>query len=112
MDIHKTNVNIIRQQSFDLISYLDTVKEVKMDILQEKFNELFTTSPTLFNYILKNYSITRNNKEKETQFKQNLDMLLSSVKDVQNGKMTQTQASGKVGVHLAHTFIPNFKDLR
>jgi hypothetical protein len=112
MDIHKTNVNAIRQQSFDLISFLDSVKEVNVDILHEKFNVLFTTSPTLFNYILKNYSTTRNDKEKETLFKQNLDVLLSSIKDVQNGKMTQTQASGKVGVHLANTFIPNFKDLR
>lgn len=114
MNIHKTNTDIIRQETFGLISYLDTItgQNVELDSIKHKFDNLYKTSPTLFNHVLKNYSKTRNNREEEIKFKNNLDILLDGIKNVQKGKTTHTEASGKVGVHLAHTYIPNFENLR
>jgi hypothetical protein len=113
-EIQKTNTTVIRQETFGLISYLDTIrgKDTELDIIKKKFPVLYHTSPTLFNHVLNNYSKTRNNRIEETKFKYNLDMLLSGIENVQKGKVTHTEASGKVGVHLAHTYIPNFENMR
>ena len=113
MDIHKTDVNIIRQETLDLISALDNnTVNLNVSDLQESFKNLFTTSPTLFAFIIKNYSKTRNDKKEEEKFKQNLNLILNGVKDVQLGRVSHTEASGKVGTHLAHTYIPDFKNMR
>ena len=113
MDINKTNVNVIRQETLDLISALDNnVENLNVSDLQESFKNLFTTSPTLFSFIIKNYSKTRNDKREEEKFKLNLNTLLNSIQDIQLGKVSHTEASGKIGTHLAHTYIPDFKNMR
>jgi hypothetical protein len=110
----KIDVNVIRKESFDLINELDlnVGKNVLVSTLQEKFNNLYSNSPTLFNYILTNYEKTRHNIENENKFKENLDLLLSKILQVQQGYCTQNEASEKIGTHLANVYIPNFKNLR
>ena len=113
MDIHKTDINLIRQETLDLITILDeNTSNLNVSDLEIRFKNLFDTSPTLFSFIIKNYKKTRNDKREEDKFKQNLDLILNGIRDVQLGRVSHTEASGKVGTHLAHTYIPDFKNMR
>lgn len=102
--IHKTDVDKIKKEIQDLLEILNT-NVCKSDIiLKKRFNYLFTTSPTLFNFIMKNYK--SNNKE---VFKKNIEMMLGLIKNIQTSQISQYDASTIVGQSIGEQYIPQLR---
>ena len=109
--IHKTNVDLIRKQVYDLIKDLEGnhSSSIQSDpsLLEEKYNYLFNTSKTLFKYIVTQYGTSRFNQD---VLDKNLDMMLKSITKIQSSKLTQEDASIQIGESLAKQYIPQMQD--
>ena len=111
-NIHNTNVNEIHKQVSSLLIDLDDIiskNEEPSDFansLHKRYKTLFTTSKTLFDFILKNYG---NNTFDKSHFQKNLDMMLNAILNIQNSQLTQEQASISIGKSLASQYIPQYK---
>ena len=108
-NIHNTKVDLITEQVDNLLFHLKTnnnKEEVDVIFLQRKYKHLFKTSPTLFNFIIKNYNTPKFDKE---YFDKTLNLMLGSIKQVQDNNTSVHNASVLVGQHLAETFIPQLK---
>lgn len=75
-------------------------------LLEKKYKYLSSNSPTLFKYILKNYGQKDFDK---AFFEKTIKLMLVNIENIQNSKISQHDASEKVGTHLAHQFIPQLR---
>ena len=98
--IHDTDIVKIKTQINTMLELLDQNTIKSELILKNRFNYLFTTSPTLFNFILKNHT---------TQDRDNLlnkiNMMLSLINKIQNSEISLYDASAKVGQEMADEYI-------
>lgn len=105
-NIHNTKVDLITEQVDNLLLHLKSNNDVDIDFLQRKHKHLFKTSPTLFNFIIKNYNTPNFDKD---YFDKTLNLMLGSIKQVQDNNTSVHNASVLVGQHLAESFIPQLK---
>lgn len=114
--IHNTKVTFIKNEVFDLIKELSLMRyvhkpkrnhndqdDVNVVYLKNKYKNLSSTSPTLFNLILS--EATKNSFDK-TAFNNKINEMLDLITNIQSSKISQDDASEKVGVMLANEFIP------
>lgn len=104
-NIHDTNVNKIKQQVHNLITDINN-GEKDTDILESKYNYLYSTSKTLFNFVIKETTKSTFNKQ---QFDKNLEFMLDNITKIQNSELSQHKASENIGKLLAKQFIPQYK---
>lgn len=110
-NIHDTDVNKLRNEIYDLLTELDTINTVK-DVLEKesyftnKYEYTIRTSKTLYDLIIKSYKNINFDKK---QFLININMMLSSIENIQRDKISQHDASINVGETLATQFIPQLK---
>lgn len=111
-NINDTNTNKVNFQVNELLQELDEILKNNDSIdsytsdLKNKYNYLWSTSQTLYNYILRQYG--KPNFDKEF-FNKNLNMMLQSIENIQKSKVSQYDASVSVGKELASQYIPNLK---
>jgi hypothetical protein len=104
-----TNVDLIKQQTYQLIEELLTTEPSQNQgkiYLENKYNYLFKISPGLFNFIIKEALSSNFNLKK---FQNKLNIMLKYIKDIQESKISQHTASEKIGIVIADEYIP--KDL-
>lgn len=109
-NINDTNVDTITEQVDNLLYDLKSRAEgepIDEARLQRKYKHLYKTSKTLFNFILKNHK--DNNFDKE-YFDKTLNLMLGSIRSIQNKSSSVHDESVLVGKHLAQTFIPQYKN--
>jgi Asp-tRNA(Asn)/Glu-tRNA(Gln) amidotransferase B subunit len=110
-DIHKTNVEKIKQDIAELIKelketdyiYTKTPGDTMFESLQNKYNYLYKTSKTLFAFIVQEANKTNFSKE---NFDKKINEILNLILKIQKSELTQNEASEKVGVMLANEYIP------
>lgn len=100
-----TDVNNIKVQVQDLISDLANNNNYDKSLLEAKYNYLYVTSKTLFDFIVKNIK-EANDKFDMELFNLNLNQMLNYIVKIQNNELTQNDASESVGSLLANQFIP------
>ena len=105
-NINKTKVDTIKEQVYNLIADLKNTSSNDTEHLQDKYNHLYTTSKTLFNFIIKEHNKTNFNKE---LFDRNLNQMLSHISRIQKDEISQNDASENIGQLLAKQFIPQCK---
>lgn len=108
-NINDTNVDIITKQVDDLLYELRAHtggQRIDETRLQRKYKDLYNTSKTLFNFILKNHNSEKFDKE---YFDRTLSLMLGSIRSIQNQSSSVHNESVLIGKHLAHTFIPQYK---
>ncbi len=100
-NIHDTNVELLREEVDKMVLQ---VKEGEQNItfLQKEFNVLYNTSKTLFNFIYKNASKDSFN---EKFFKNTIDKMFDEIIKIQQAKISQFDASAKIGETLAQEYI-------
>jgi len=101
--IHNTNVEQIKIEVNSMLDLLNTGVCKSETILKNKYNNLFKTSPTLFNFILKNY------KQNSEQLQKNIDMMLDLIGKIQKSEISQYDASVVVGQSIGEQYIPQLK---
>jgi hypothetical protein len=102
-NIHKTNVDKIKLEIHEMLDVLSTNVLKSEIVLKKRFAYLHTTSPALFTFILKNH-----NSDKDAFYK-NINMMLDLIKDIQNSKISQYDASAVVGQKIGEQYIPQLK---
>jgi hypothetical protein len=119
MSVNNTNADEIYNNCKDLVLDLDryfqkhkTLEGIDKNELKNKYTHLSDTSPTLFNYILREFVSTRNDSEKEQKFLDTLNNVLHNLKQIQTGELTQMDASGKIGTFFANNYIKDFDQMR
>ena len=105
-NIHDTKVDKIKEQVYNLINELNNNADTDTEILQEKYNYLYTTSKTLFNFIIKEHNKQGFDK---TLFDRNINQMLSHITRIQKDEISQNNASENIGKLLAKQFIPQYK---
>lgn len=111
-NINDTNVNKLQLEIVSLINNLDNLVKSNKSIqhyessYEQKYNYLFTTSKTLWNYIFTQY---KNNTFDKQQFQKNLDMMLSTILKIQQSQISQQQGSTIIGEEIASQYIPQLK---
>jgi hypothetical protein len=105
-NIHDTNISELKQEVYNLCNQLKTTRLVNETDLQTKYKYLYTTSKTLFKFIISNYQKPDFDEE---LFNKNLDVMLTQILKIQNSQTSQHTASEFVGTHLAYTYVPQFK---
>ena len=110
-NVNDTNTNKVNFQVKELLQELDEIlknnESIDSSNLKIKYNYLWSTSQTLYNYILRQYG--KPNFDKEFFYK-NLNMMLHSIENIQKSKVSQYDASVYVGKELASQYIPNLKN--
>lgn len=112
-NIKDTNVDIVKQEIESLLKDLENIK-IKGDEspddylynLEKKYKNLKNTSSKLFEFTIKEFQKPNFNK---SDFLKNLHMMLNSILNIQNSKISQYDASVKIGTSLAHQYIPHLK---
>lgn len=102
-----TKVDTIKLEVQSLILDLENNNDYNTVLLQEKYNYLYITSKTLFNFIIKS---SKNDKKDYEQFNLNLNKMLNYIINIQNNELTQNDASEHIGNLLANQFIPQLKN--
>ena len=111
-NIKDTNVQLIKNQVESLIVDLDELQSKNESIedwdstLQNRYKQLYKMSNLLFQFIINQYK--KLNFDKKV-FRNTLELMLTKILDIQNGEVTQDNASVSVGDHLAKRFIPQYK---
>ena len=108
-NIRDTKVDVLKSEIDSLLNELHTCTTTKqLKTLPVKYNHLYSTSKTLFNHILKEgLKPTFDRKS----FDDTISVMLTSVTDIQNSRMSQYEASGVVGTHLAQRYIPHLEHI-
>ena len=101
--IHNTNVERIKLEVNSMLELLNTDVCKSESILKKKYNCLFKTSPTLFNFILKNH------KQNSEKLQKNIDMMLNLVFKIQKSEISQYDASVVVGQSIGEQYIPQLQ---
>jgi uncharacterized protein YutD len=104
-NIHNTKVDKIKQQVYNLLEEYKTNKNTEE--LESKYSYLYSTSKTLFNFVIKESSKSGFNK---TLFDNNLTEMLKHIILIQKDEMSQNTASENIGKLLATQFIPQYKN--
>ena len=104
-NIHDTKVDSIKQQVYNLLEEYKTNKNTEE--LESKYSYLYSTSKTLFNFVIKESSIPGFNK---TLFDRNLTEMLKHIVLIQKDEISQNTASENIGKLLATQFIPQYKN--
>jgi len=109
-NIHDTNtdkiekeVRLLQRDLNDLVSTSENLDDY-LQTLQNRYKYLYKTSASLFKFIFENYS--KNTFDKQA-FSKNLDMMLAQIRNIQDAKMSQYDASAVVGESLAKQYIPS-----
>ena len=97
-----TNVDKIKTQVDLLIQ--DVINGTV--IRQENYNYLYSTSKTLFDFIIREVKGRNFNKER---FELNLNVMLNNILKIQKNELTQNDASEIVGELVAKQFIPQLQ---
>ena len=105
-NIHNTNVDKVNEQVELLINELSLSTNLEESYLQDKYSYLYSTSKTLFNFIVK--QVTKPDFNKEI-FDKNLKQMLSHILKIQKNEISQNSASEIIGKLLAKQFIPQYK---
>jgi hypothetical protein len=111
-NIQDTNVETLQLQIDQLMTEIDAIKSRGDSVadwestLRKRYKHLSKTSDTLFKYIVTNYGTTRFDQD---FFSNTIQMMLSKIAEIQSSRVTQQDASEKVGTHLATTFIPQLR---
>lgn len=106
-NIHDTNVDLVRQQAFQMLNYVQSDPiAAALTNTQERYNLLYKTSKTLFNMILKEATTPSFN---ELEFTNKLDNMLNLIKQIQTAEVSQYDASGQIGKILASEYIDVIK---
>lgn len=111
-NIKDTNVDIIKQETQALLKELDDITKRGDSLndyqynLEKKYKNIKNTSSKLFEFVIKEYQKPNFNKE---HFLKNLNMMLDTILNIQNSKISQYDASVKIGTSLAHQYIPQIK---
>lgn len=112
-NIKDTNVDIVKQEIESLLKELENIKTQNKESpndylynLEKKYKNLKNTSSKLFEFTIKEFQKSNFNKE---LFLKNLNMMLDSILNIQNSKISQYDASVKIGTSLAHQYIPHLK---
>lgn len=104
-NINDTDTKIIRSQVDSLLNVLKTqnspITEEREYELSKQYSYLYNTSKTLFKFILNNYK----SKQNQSFFTTTIKLMLDNIEDIQNGKISQTKASGVIGTRLAKEYI-------
>ena len=103
-NIHDTKVEQIKQQVYDLIE--DCQKDNQED-LESKYNYLYSTSKTLFNFVIKE---SRKSTFNKSVFDKNLKEMLKHIVLIQKEEISQNTASENIGKLLAKQYIPQYKN--
>lgn len=110
-NINDTKVDKIKRQVeqfiFDLNYYRSDNKMPPSDFFENKYSYLHSTSNVLFKFIYTNYSKPDFDKK---SFHNNLDKMLDYIVKIQKGEISQYDASGIIGTHIAKQYIPQLKD--
>ena len=101
--IHDTNVEKIKHEVNNMLEFLNTGVCKSETLLKNKYNCLFKTSPTLFNFILKNH------KQNPEKLQKNIDMMLNLVFKIQKSEISQYDASVVVGQSIGEQYIPQLQ---
>lgn len=104
-NIHDTKVDKIKNEVSNIINDI-TNGEKDIEKLETKYNYLYSTSKTLFNFICKQVKKPEFNKE---QFNTNLEQMLNHILKIQREEISQNDASENIGKLLAKQFIPQYK---
>lgn len=99
-NIKDTDTNKIRLECDMMINDIFKLSEQE---LESKYEYLFKTSKGLFKFILKEHNSSIFNKE---MFDKKLNTMLSMIQNIQNNKISQHEASTKIGTSLAEEYIP------
>jgi len=103
-NIHKTNVELIREEINAFIQDLRNRDTIQSDTFFEtKYAVLYGTSKSLFKMILNE---ARKPNFDHFKFFAKLNPMLDLILQIQNSEVSQYHASEKVGVILADEFIP------
>jgi len=100
-NIKDTDTSKVRSECDMMIKDIFTFSEKE---LENKYEYLFKTSKGLFNYILKEHNSSTFNK---VIFDKKLNTMLSMIENIQNNKISQHEASTKIGTSLAGEYIPS-----
>jgi len=103
--IQDTNVQKLQYEIYNLLELLDKNTLKSESVLKKNFSVLYETSPTLFNFILKNHD-----KQDRKQLISNIDMMLSLVLKVQTSKISLYDASVAVGNSIGKQYISQLHD--
>lgn len=108
-NIHDTKINRIKVESENMIKDIQDEQNVNylgyhgsLD-LENKYEYLFKTSKTLFNFIIKEHQNSSFNKEK---FTEKLNQMLFLIKKIQDDEISKYDASANIGASLAKEYIP------
>lgn len=101
--IHNTNVEQIKLEVKDMLELLNTGVCKSETLYKKKYRCLYETSPTLFNFILKNY------KQNPQQLQKNIDMMLNLIFKIQKSEISQYDASVVVGQSIGEQYIPQLQ---
>ena len=98
--IDNTNVNKIREEVTQMLEVLSIGVLKSEKVLENKFQYLFKTSPTLFKYIIKNHNVDKDKLNK------NIDLMLNLIFKIQTSEISQHDASVVVGEFIGKQYIP------
>ena len=102
--IHDTNITEIKKDVTTLLNLLDKQTSKSENVLKNKCPYLSKTSPTLFDFIMKNH-----NTQDRKILLSNIDMMLSLVLKIQTSKVSLYDASTIVGQKIGEQYIPQLK---
>jgi hypothetical protein len=97
-NINDTNTREIKEQVYSMIHDLENNTLTAQECI-EKYNSLYRTSKTLFDYISKQTF-------DKHDFHKNLELMLNQIELIQSRKLSQYTASSNVGYHLADKYLP------
>lgn len=100
-----TNIYEIQKNIHDMLELLDKKTLKSETALKKHFSHLSNTSPTLFNFILKNHD-----KQDRKILLSNINMMLSLVLKVQHSEVSLYDASAIVGQKIGEQYIPQLKN--
>jgi hypothetical protein len=104
-NIHNTKVDTIKTQLYSLINDIKNGEE-DTEQLEIKYNYLYSTSKTLFNFVCKEVKKSVFDKK---QFDTNIEQMLNHILKIQKSEISQNDASENIGKLLAKQFIPQYK---
>lgn len=105
-NIYDTKINNIKNDVISLINDLTNQNDNEISNFKNKYSYLYSTSKTLFDYIIKEHDKKTFNKD---LFYINLDNMLQNILKIQNKELTQDDASKNIGMLLAKQFIPQYQ---
>lgn len=102
-NINDTQINKIKIDCQNMIKDIENDKDLNYSNLEKKYEYLFKTSKTLYNFIVKEHTKNSFNKE---DFNKKLNQMLSLIKQIQDQEISKYDASVNIGEKIAKEYIP------